>query len=285
MPTLLRVQDLVITAPGYKTKEARALIDGISFDLEVGESVGLVARSGVGKSILGRALLGLLPSGFGLVRGSIQFDGIELVGRAESEYRLLRGRRIALVPQHPSASLDPLFTIGQQIDEVLRAHRSLPKDSRRQRIRDLLTRVEMPEPDLRSRQFPHQLSGGQQQRAVLALALAGEPSLLIADEPTTALDVTVQAKIITLLGRLRREANLTLLLMTHDLSVVANLCDRVLVLHDGKLVEQGPVQDVFQHPRNPMTRALLEAARSLQPTSHRIARDDESVPGAERSAP
>jgi ABC-type glutathione transport system ATPase component len=285
MSTLLRVQDLVITSPSRERKTAERLLDEISFDLAVGESVGLVAPSGAGKSILGSALLGLLPSGFEIAGGSIQFDGVELVGRPELALRAHRGRKIALVPQHPAASLDPLFSIGQQIEEVFRAHRLVPSRHREQEVRDLLVRVEMPEPDVRARQFPHQLSGGQQQRAVLALALAGDPSLLIADEPTTALDVTIQAKILALLGRLRRDTGLTLLLMTHDLAVVANLCDRVLVLHQGRIVESGRVTEVFERPQDPFTRELLHAARSLQPFSHCARQSGASPPGSGNSVP
>jgi peptide/nickel transport system ATP-binding protein len=241
-------------------------VDGVSFAVHEGEAVGIVGESGCGKTITSLSLMGLVPSPPGrIVEGSsIRLRGRELVGLPERELRKIRGNEVAMIFQEPMSSLNPVYTAGSQIEEALRLHRGLSRREARRVGIDLLREVGIPEPERRFDEFPHQLSGGMQQRVMIALALSCEPGLLIADEPTTALDVTIQAQILQLLADLRRDRGMALLLITHDLGVVAEVCDRVLVMYAGEIVEEGPVREIFREPRHPYTRGLLDSLPSAR---------------------
>jgi ABC-type glutathione transport system ATPase component len=228
----------------------------VSFDLPAGESLAIVGRSGSGKTRIALALAGLLERG-ARVEGSVQLDGRELLGLPEAELNRLRGSRLGIVFQDALSSLNPHLTLGAQLAEPLVWHRGMTRAQARREAGALLEAVRIPEPALRLRQYPHQCSGGMRQRVLLALALAGRPALLVADEPTTALDVTVQAQILQLLAELRERHKLALLLVSHDLGVVARLCRRVLVLEQGRVVEEGGVDDVLDRPQHPFTRELV----------------------------
>ena len=234
------------------------LLDGVSLRLERGQTLGLVGESGSGKSLTAMAAMGLLPLIGGRVSdGSVRFDGQDLASLTDRQRRALRGRRIGFVTQNPMTALDPVQRIGAQIDVVSRLHLGLTKPAARARTLDLLTQLRIPEAAAVAEAWPHQLSGGMKQRIVIAMALAGDPELIIADEPTTALDVTVQAQIIQILAALVREKGVALLLITHDMGVVAQICDRVAVLYAGRLAEEGPVAPIFAAPQHPYTKALI----------------------------
>jgi oligopeptide/dipeptide ABC transporter ATP-binding protein len=267
-------------------------VDDISFVLQAGESLGLVGESGSGKSMLALALMGLLPRG-ARVRGEAWLAGpsflgasangasnsrVDLLALSEREQVGVRGRDIAMVFQEPMTALNPVMRVGAQIEEAIRAHeKSLSREDVNRRMAAALERAAVPEPALRARQYPHQLSGGLRQRAMIAMALAGgngnAPRLLIADEPTTALDVTVQKQILELLAQLRRDLGLTLLFITHDLGVVAQVADRIAVTYAGRVVEEGPALEVLERPRHPYTVGLLRASPQL--VRHRL----EPIPG------
>ena len=233
-------------------------VSDVSVEIAEGEIFGLVGESGCGKTTLALALMGLLPASAD-VRGSIRFQGRDLVPLSDDEMRRLRGDRISMVLQDPMTSLDPCFSIGEQVAETIRAHRPADRRAARDRAIRLLRDVGIPDAERRYADPPHRLSGGMRQRVVIATALANEPALMIADEPTTALDVTIQAQVLDLLRDLRRTHHTTILLITHDLGVVAQLCDRVGVMYAGQLVEVAPVETIFRAPRHPYTQALLEA--------------------------
>jgi oligopeptide/dipeptide ABC transporter ATP-binding protein len=245
-------------------------VNEVSLRIAEGESVGLVGESGSGKTMMALAMIGLLPLG-ARVNGRAQIEAGER-GRAtdltrltETQWRSVRGRDVAMVFQEPMTALNPVMRVGAQIEEAIRAHEpNLTKEEVRQRLLESLRRAAVPEPETRAEQFPHQLSGGLRQRAMIAMALAGGPRLLIADEPTTALDVTVQKQILELLDRLRRELRLGLLFITHDLGVVAQVADRIAVMYAGRIVEEGPVGEVLRAPRHPYTQGLLAASPTLE---------------------
>jgi oligopeptide/dipeptide ABC transporter ATP-binding protein len=267
-------------------------VNEVSLRIDAGESVGLVGESGSGKTMMALALMGLLPPGARVsgearlevkevkevkeveevkertgasMRARATANGRSLVGLSEREWRRVRGREIAMVFQEPMTALNPVMRAGAQIEEAIRAHETaLDASEVRRRMLDALRRAAVPEPETRAEQFPHQLSGGLRQRAMIAMALAGGPRLLIADEPTTALDVTVQKQILNLLDHLRRELKLGLLFITHDLGVVAQVADRVVVMYAGRIVEEGPVQEVLRAPRHPYTQGLLAASPTLE---------------------
>jgi peptide/nickel transport system ATP-binding protein len=244
-------------------------VNDVSLHIAAGESLGLVGESGSGKTMMALALMGLLPTGARVSGGATIEDGAgqnkSLVGLSERDWRGVRGREIAMVFQEPMTALNPVMRIGAQIEESVRAHEpKLSATEVRQRMLASLRRAAVPEPETRAEQFPHQLSGGLRQRAMIAMALAGGPRLLIADEPTTALDVTVQKQILDLLDRLRRELKLALLFITHDLGVVAQVADRVAVMYAGRVIEEGPAREVFAKPRHPYTRGLLAASPTLE---------------------
>ncbi|MFE5284294.1 dipeptide ABC transporter ATP-binding protein [Nocardia sp. NPDC056611] len=254
--TLLDIRDLAVRFG------AREVVHGVNVQVARGETVALVGESGSGKSLTARAVLGLLPTG-ATAAGSVRLDGTEIIGATEDELRPLRGTRAAMVFQEPQTALNPVRRIGSQIAEALRAHRPIGTAQARARAIELLGLVDIPEPEARVDWYPHQLSGGQKQRVVIALALSGEPDLLIADEPTTALDVTVQAEILHLLRDLQRRNNTAILFITHNLGVVAAIADRVVVMRAGEVVETQPVRELFADPREPYTRELLAAVPVL----------------------
>jgi oligopeptide/dipeptide ABC transporter ATP-binding protein len=262
VPTLLEVRDLGIAFPGADGAPVQ-VVRRVTLEVAPGEIVGLVGESGSGKSLTALAVLGLVPAPGRITGGSVRLAGRELVGAPERELRAVRGGRIGLVFQEPGAALNPVFSIGSQIAEAIRAHRSVTRREARRLAAELLARLALPDPERHLDEYPHQLSGGQRQRVVLALALAAGPELLIADEPTTALDVTIQAEVLELLGRLRAELGLAVLLITHDLAVVAGICDRVAVLYAGEVVEENRAELLFARPAHPYTRGLLAALPRL----------------------
>ncbi len=233
-------------------------VHGISFELQAGHRTGLIGESGSGKSLTALALMGLLPEGLSAT-GRVLYRGRDLLALSDRELCRIRGDRLAMVFQEPMTALNPVMRIGDQVAEPLQLHRGMSRRDAHDAARKLLERVHIPGPDRAMRAYPHQLSGGQRQRAMIAMSIACEPDILFADEPTTALDVTVQAQILDLLTEVVEERRSTLLLITHDLPVVSNVCDRVLVLYGGHIVEEGTVDQVFGHPRHPYTRALMEA--------------------------
>ncbi|MBS1182996.1 MAG: transporter ATP-binding protein [Proteobacteria bacterium] len=261
MVDLLRIENLSIHYDG------RSLVSGVSLSVNVGERVGLIGESGSGKSLTALAAIGLLPEGM-TASGSVRLAGQEVIGTADRDVVILRGTAVATIFQEPLTALDPLMRIGDQIAEVLRrrARRDGRSASRADIAADvmrLMARVALPEPARLARAYPHEMSGGQRQRAAIAMALACRPSLLIADEPTTALDVTTQAEVLQLLETLVREEGMGLLFISHDLPVVGTAVDRVLVLRAGELVEEGAVAEVFDRPRHPYTIDLVKAARAF----------------------
>ena len=233
-------------------------VDGVSFSLDAGETVALVGESGCGKSVTALSILGLVPNPPGQITGGqILFEGTDLVRLAPEEMRALRGNRIGMIFQEPMTSLNPVFTVGNQITEAIRAHRNVSGKQAADRAAELLELVGLPEPRRLLEQYPHRLSGGMRQRVMIAMALSCEPRLLIADEPTTALDVTTQAQILELLHSLQQRMGMALLMITHDLAVVAQTSRRVVVMYAGRKVEQAPVEDLFESPLHPYTRGLL----------------------------
>jgi peptide/nickel transport system permease protein len=268
---VLAVRDYSIAfATGQGTRE---VVDSISFSVRPGEIFGLVGESGSGKTVTGLSLLGLLPPNGAVTSGSAWLSGTRVSGLPERELRRIRGSEIALVSQEPMVALDPYFTIGSQLGEVIRRTSDVPggKDAVRQRIRDLLAGVHLRDPDDTASRYPHELSGGMLQRVVIAMALAGSPKVLIADEPTTALDVTVQAGILDLLRSLRDEHGMAIILITHDLGVVADSCDRAIVMEQGRIVEEGSVEDIFYRPQHAYTKKLIASTPSIARTEGRIA--------------
>jgi peptide/nickel transport system ATP-binding protein len=253
---LLEVAELAVDlmTPGG----SRRVVDRTSFSLDEGESLGVVGESGSGKTMTALALMGLTPEG-ARVSGSIRFEGRELIGLSEEAMQQLRGDRIAMIFQEPMTALNPLHKVGAQVAEPLVLHRGLTERDARGRAVDLLERVRLTEPERAARSYPFALSGGERQRAMIAMAIGCSPRLIIADEPTTALDVTVQARILTLIDGLRSESKMAILLVSHDLAVIAGHCDRVIVMYAGVIMESGPVEVVLHQPRNPYTLALLEA--------------------------
>jgi len=235
------------------------VLRGISLEVEPGEVRGLVGESGAGKSMLGRAVLGLLPANATVTSGHIAFEGRDLLAMREVERRSLLGRRIALIPQDPMTSLNPVKRVGAQIGNLLRHHLSLSKRAALVRATELLTEVAIREPERVLSLYPHEISGGMRQRVLIAMAFACDPSLVIADEPTTALDVTVQRQVLQLVERLRKRHGSAVLFITHDLGVVAKICRSVSVLHAGRVLEEGETADVLMRPRHAYTRALLAA--------------------------
>jgi oligopeptide/dipeptide ABC transporter ATP-binding protein len=235
-------------------------VDGVDFEIFPGETLGVVGESGCGKSVTALSVLRLLPEPPARVeRGEVLFEGRDLLQLPLKELRRIRGSRIAMIFQEPMTSLNPVFTVGNQIEEVLQVHTDLARSARRQRVIELLDLVGIPSPAQRVNDYPHQLSGGMRQRVMIAMALACDPSLLIADEPTTALDVTIQAQILDLLESLKQRLDMAVLLITHDLGVVAETAQRVAVLYAGRVVETGTVGDLFRSPRHPYTEGLLKS--------------------------
>jgi len=282
MSALLEVHDLHVEF-GTPARPVRA-VEGIDLAMEPGEVVGLVGESGSGKSVTALALLGLVDYPGRVHARRMVFDGRDLLTATASARRALAGRDIAMIFQDPLTSLDPCYTVGFQLDEALKLHGTADErasaTARGERALALLREVEIADPRARLRAYPHQLSGGMAQRVMIAMAIAGRPRLLIADEPTTALDVTVQAQVLDLLMRLRHEHRMAVLLITHDLAVVAETADRVVVMYAGEVVETGPVPALFDAPRHPYTRALLEALPEHNLDRTRLKTIRGVVPGA-----
>jgi peptide/nickel transport system ATP-binding protein len=258
---LLRVRDLRVEFDG--PDEPVRAVDGASFEIEPGGALGLVGESGCGKSLTALALLALAPPGGRIASGSVELRGRDLLRLPEPELQKIRGAELALVFQEPASALNPVFPVGAQIGEVLRLHRGADRRTAKRTAIGLLERVGIAEPARRADAWPHELSGGMKQRVCIAMALACRPALLIADEPTTALDVTIQAQILDLLADLRRSDGLAILLISHDLGVVGELCDEVAVMYAGRIVESGPVATLLDRPRHPYTRGLLRSRPSL----------------------
>jgi oligopeptide/dipeptide ABC transporter ATP-binding protein len=260
---LLEVTDL---RTYFRTDQgvARA-VDGVSFTVDKGEVLGIVGESGSGKSVTSLSILRLIPEPPGeiMAGSSVRFDGRELLSLPEKDMRAVRGNDIAMIFQEPMTSLNPVYPIGEQIAEAVRLHRNVSKKEARAQAIRMLQLVGIPSPEDRVDTYPHQLSGGQRQRVMIAIALSCEPDVLIADEPTTALDVTIQAQILELIAELRTRLGMAVVLITHDLGVVAEVCDRVIVMYGGQVVEQGSVEEIFQAPRHPYTQGLLRAIPRL----------------------
>lgn len=265
-PPLLQVKNLKVN---FKTDYGNLrAVDDVSIRVKKGQTLGVVGESGSGKSVLSRAVLGLLPRTASITADSILFEEKQLFGMAEESFRKMRGKELAIIFQDPMTSLNPTMTVGKQITETLREHLKFNKKEALERAEDLLASVGIPSPAHRIKEYPHQLSGGMRQRVVIAIALSCEPKLLIADEPTTALDVTVQAQILDLLRKYQQDHNMTMILITHDLGVVAGHTDEIAVMYAGKVVEQASTKRLFKHMRMPYTEALLNSIPRLAEQSH-----------------
>ena len=247
-------------------------VDDISFSVKSGRTLGIVGESGCGKSVTSLSIMGLLPKGQGrIAAGSITFDGIDLVGLSASAMRALRGNRMAMIFQEPMTSLNPAFTIGDQLIEGIRCHSKLSHAQARMHAIEMLRRVRIPSPERRIDEYPHKLSGGMRQRVMIAMALSSQPALLIADEPTTALDVTIQAQVLALMRTLREETGTAIMLITHDLGVIAELADDVVVMYSGRIVERASVARLFNQPQHPYTIGLLGSIPKLHLEQDRLA--------------
>src|SRR5690242_7297984 len=270
MPHLLEVKNLRTQFP-TRAGLVRA-VDDVSFYLDRGELLGLVGESGCGKSMTALSIMRLIAAPGRIVGGELLFDGKDLLKLSDAEMREMRGDDVAMIFQDPMTSLNPVFTVGEQIGEALRLHRKLSKKEAKRAAIEAMREVAIPDPARRIADYPHQLSGGMRQRVMIAMALACNPKLLIADEPTTALDVTIQAQILELLDELRKQRELAVLLITHDLGVVAEVADRVAVMYTGRIVEESPVDELFARPKQPYTEGLLRSVPKL--TSEHVARKE-----------
>lgn len=273
---LLEVDELVVEFP-TRRGTLRAL-DGVSLHIAPGEILGVVGESGAGKSLTGAAVIGLLEPPGRIASGAVRLHGQRIDNLPAEQLRRLRGRRIGAIFQDPLTSLNPLYSVGRQLVETIRTHLPLDAHQARDRAVDLLRQTGIPAPETRVDHYPHQFSGGMRQRVVIALALAAEPELIVADEPTTALDVSIQAQVIALLRRLAREHGTAVMLVTHDMGVIAEACDRVAVMYAGRVVETGPVAEVIHRPAHPYTRGLMAAIPSLAEDVDRLAQIDGAMP-------
>ncbi|MCX7796756.1 MAG: ABC transporter ATP-binding protein [bacterium] len=273
---LIKVEDLKTYF--YTEDGVVPAVDGVSFSIEAGKTLGLVGESGCGKSVTSLSIMRLIPPPGKIVGGKILFDGTNLLDLPESEMRRIRGNKISMIFQEPMTSLNPVFTVGSQIAEAIQLHQGLDKNSAMERAIDLMRLVGIPSPELRVKDYPHQLSGGMRQRVMIAMALACNPKLLIADEPTTALDVTIQAQILELIRELREKLGMSVLLITHNLGVVAETADNVAVMYAGRIVEYGTVRDIFKNPLHPYTWGLLQAIPRLDTTRERLLTIEGTVP-------
>ena len=274
MQHLLEVKDLTTVFTGDYGKNIS--VDHVSFHVDQGEVVCIVGESGCGKSVTSLSIMGLLGRGGAVIDGSVLFDGKDLLTMKEKELDQIRGDELTMIFQDPLTSLNPVFTVGSQLTESIRIHMHLSKEQARERAIDLLTKVGMPDAEHVIRKYPHTLSGGMRQRVMIAMALSCNPKLLIADEPTTALDVTIQAQIMKLLKELQQENHMSMILITHDIGLVANTADRVLVMYAGQIIEEATAEEIFTHPKHPYTKALLNTVPTI--------RDDEdrqlqAIPG------
>jgi peptide/nickel transport system ATP-binding protein len=284
MTALLEVHEL---RTHFTTDEGEfAAVDGVSFAIEAGRTLAIVGESGCGKSVTSLSIMGLVPNPPGRIRGgSIRFEGRELVGAPARELQDLRGNGMAMIFQEPMSSLNPAFTIGEQIVEGLLRHRRISRAEATRRAIAMLRKVRIPAPEQRFHEYPHKLSGGMRQRAMIAMALACEPRLLIADEPTTALDVTIQAQILDLMRALQADTGAAIMLITHDLGVVAELADEVAVMYCGRVVERAPVKVLFEAPQHPYTIGLLGSIPRLDGARERLASIEGQVPSPLRRPP
>jgi oligopeptide/dipeptide ABC transporter ATP-binding protein len=267
---LLRLENLsthYVSARGSRVVRA---VDEVSLSLNAGETLGVVGESGSGKSTLALTILRVLPPAARIVSGRILFEGEDLVAKSDAAMREIRGRRIAMILQDPMASLNPLFSIGNQVAEPIRVHYGSPRSTAWAKARELLKAVRIPSPETRLRQYPHEMSGGMRQRIVGAIGISCEPRLLIADEPTTSLDLTIQAQYLNLLRELQRKHGLALIFITHNLGIVAKMCDQLAVMYAGRLVESGSVSRVFNAPAHPYTKALLNSIPRMSDRSQRL---------------
>jgi len=262
-----QLQTYFFSAQGTRVVKA---VDGVSFTLNEGETLGVVGESGSGKTVTSMSLLRLLPPAARIVGGEVWFQGENLLTKSEREMRELRGSQLTMILQDPMMSLNPLFTIGEQIAEPLRIHRHMRGAKLVERIKELLRGVRIPSPEVRLREYPHQMSGGMRQRIVGAIGISCEPQLLIADEPTTSLDVTIQAQYLNLLKDIQQRSRLAMIFITHNIGIVAKMCDHVGVMYAGKLVERAPVRTIFNQPAHPYTEALLQAVPKLTDRSKRL---------------
>ena len=277
MSALLEVRDLTTR---FKVEGGEfTAVDGVSFSVHAGRTLGIVGESGCGKSVTSLSIMGLLPKGQGrIASGSVRLDGVELTQLEPAALRALRGNKIAMIFQEPMTSLNPAFTVGAQLIEAIRCHSPLSQAEARKRDIDMLRRVRIPSPETRIDEYPHKLSGGMRQRVMIAMALSGEPGLLIADEPTTALDVTIQAQVLELMRVLRSETGTAIMLITHDLGVIAELADDVVVMYAGRIVERATVAQLFAEPQHPYTIGLLGSIPKLHLVQDRLAAIEGQVP-------
>jgi oligopeptide/dipeptide ABC transporter ATP-binding protein len=274
LETQLRVQDGIVRA-----------VNGVSFSVDAGETLGIVGESGSGKSMTALSIMRLLPRAGAITAGSVKFKGRELTDLSDDEMEAIRGTEIAMIFQDPMTSLNPVFRTGWQVSEPLRIHRHADRRKAQESVVKLLTQVGIPDAARRASQYPHMFSGGMRQRAMIAMGLSTGPSLLIADEPTTALDVTIQAQILDLLRKLNHDFGTATILITHNLGVVAGMCDRVIVMYAGRVVEQGRTEDVFAHPEHPYTWSLLRSIPRLDADEHESLRAIEGSPPNMTSLP
>ncbi|MEC9309094.1 MAG: ABC transporter ATP-binding protein [Chloroflexota bacterium] len=266
---VLKVEDL---RTHFQTKWGTVkAVDGVSFEVKRGETLGIVGESGSGKSVTVLSLMRLVQSPPGkIVNGKIFLEGRDILELSEDEMSKIRGRKIGLILQDPMTSLNPVFTIGDQVMEAVRLHEPQPKQTAMQKVVDILRKVNIPAPESRVRDYPHQMSGGMRQRVVGAIGISAQPSVLIADEPTTSLDVTIQAQYLRLLREIQIEANLAMIFITHDFGIVAKMCDKVAVMYAGRIVEMGNVRDLFNHPSHPYTQALLDSVPKMEVDVERL---------------
>jgi len=270
-----RLSTHYVSARGTRVTRA---VDDVTLSLDQGQTLGIVGESGSGKTTLALTLLRMLPPAARIVSGEMLFEGSDLIKKPENEMRRIRGKRIAMILQDPMMSLNPLFTVGDQVAEPIRVHEGTPRRSAWKRATELLKAVRIAAPETRVGEYPHQLSGGMRQRIVGAIAISCEPRILIADEPTTSLDVTIQAQYLNLLRDLQRSHNLALIFITHNLGIVAKMCDQVAVMYAGRLVEAGPVKQIYNAPAHPYTRALLESIPRLGDSRQRLTAIDGQPP-------
>jgi peptide/nickel transport system ATP-binding protein len=274
---LIKVEKLSVEF-GPKDAPIR-VVNGVDFEITAGAAVGIVGESGSGKSITSLALMRLIPSPPGrIAEGRVEFEGVNLLDLPLAKMPEIRGRDIAMIFQEPMSSLNPVMTIGDQIGEAIKLHESMSREERRARIVELLKLVGIPNPEGRLGAYPHQFSGGMRQRVMIAMAVACNPKLLIADEPTTALDVTIQAQVLELMHKVRRTLNTTILLISHDLGVIADVCERVIVMYAGRVVEDADVKSIFRNPGHPYTRGLLQSIPRLKDERSRLYQIPGSVP-------
>jgi peptide/nickel transport system ATP-binding protein len=274
---LIDIGELRVVFHGDRGRTTHA-VDAVNFDLARGATLGIVGESGCGKSATALAIMGLLPKSAAEISGHVRFDGVDLLTLPDHALRDLRGNRLAMIFQEPMTSLNPAYTIGEQIGEVLVRHRGLTSAQARKRAVELLRSVRIPSPEQRVDDYPHKLSGGMRQRAMIAMALACDPQLLIADEPTTALDVTIQAQVLDLMRTLKEQTDAAIILISHDLGVVAEICDEVAVMYAGEIVERAPVDTLFEQPQHPYTIGLLASIPRLDRRVDELATIEGSLP-------